>query len=198
MGTVGPLSGPAASSGRISHVCSKSFAKLRAGGVPLMPWSVIMPRCLPPSPWFTPAGHPVVAYHEGHPGQNLRKAGSPSSAGCWMPMSVGFTERERAYHQHAPFVQDDQFWGHWAHTRQDTHGRVYDLSPTDHRGRCVRAPARRPSTGHPVGLIHAGTCTYGVAHATLSPEARVSTGCCQRRKYPQIRIDSLRIHHGEG
>jgi hypothetical protein len=42
---------------------------------------------------------------------------------------VGCTERERVYHQHAPLVQDDQFWGHWAHTRQDTQGRVYDLSP---------------------------------------------------------------------
>jgi hypothetical protein len=42
---------------------------------------------------------------------------------------VGCTERERVYHQHAPCVRDDQFWGHWAHTRRDTQGRVYDLSP---------------------------------------------------------------------
>ena len=43
-----PLSGPAASRGSISRACSKSFAKRSAGGVPLMPWSVTMPQCLPP------------------------------------------------------------------------------------------------------------------------------------------------------
>ena len=37
---------------------------------------------------------------------------------------VGCTERERVYHQPAPFVQDDQCWGHGAHTRRDTQGRV--------------------------------------------------------------------------
>jgi hypothetical protein len=42
---------------------------------------------------------------------------------------VGGTERERVYHQHAQFVQDDQFWGHWAHKRRETQGRVYYLSP---------------------------------------------------------------------
>jgi hypothetical protein len=42
---------------------------------------------------------------------------------------MGCTERERVSHQHAQFVPDDQFWGHWAHTRRDTEGRVYYLSP---------------------------------------------------------------------
>ncbi len=42
---------------------------------------------------------------------------------------VGGTERERVYHQQAPCVQDDQLWGHWAHTRRDTQGRVSDRSP---------------------------------------------------------------------
>ena len=42
---------------------------------------------------------------------------------------VGCTEREQVYQRHAQFVRDDQFWGHWAHKRQDAQGRVYDLSP---------------------------------------------------------------------
>ena len=42
---------------------------------------------------------------------------------------VGCTEREPVYHRHAQCVQDDQFWGHWAHKRQDAQGRVYSLSP---------------------------------------------------------------------
>jgi len=42
---------------------------------------------------------------------------------------VGCTEREQVYRQHAQFVQDDQFWGHWAHKRPDDQGRIYYLSP---------------------------------------------------------------------
>jgi transposase InsO family protein len=61
----------------------------------------------------------------GHPWQNLAEGGF--SIQRWMldAYVVGCTERERIYHQHAPFVHDDQFWGHWAHQRQDTQGRVY-------------------------------------------------------------------------
>jgi len=42
---------------------------------------------------------------------------------------VGCTEREPVYQRHAQFVRDDQFWGPWAHKRQDAQGRIYDLSP---------------------------------------------------------------------
>ena len=42
---------------------------------------------------------------------------------------VGCTERPMVYRQHAQFVHDYQFWGHWAHTRRDAQGRVYDLAP---------------------------------------------------------------------
>jgi len=42
---------------------------------------------------------------------------------------VGCSEREQVYHRHAQFVQDYQFWGHWAHKRQDAQGRIYYLSP---------------------------------------------------------------------
>ena len=45
-----------------------------------------------------------------------------------------------------------------------------------HRDRRVRAPTIRPGTGEAVGFIDAGTGAYCVAHATLSPDTRVSTG----------------------
>jgi hypothetical protein len=35
------------------------------------------------------------------------------------------TDRETVYRQHAQFVQDYQFWGHWTHKRLDTQGRMY-------------------------------------------------------------------------
>jgi hypothetical protein len=38
---------------------------------------------------------------------------------------VGCGERERVYQQHAQFVYDNQFWGHWAHKRRDAQGRIY-------------------------------------------------------------------------
>jgi hypothetical protein len=41
------------------------------------------------------------------------------------------------------FVRDYQFWGHWAHTRQDDQGRLYDVSPEvmlgNAKGRLVEA-----------------------------------------------------------
>jgi len=58
---------------------------------------------------------------------------------------TGCTPCETVYRQHAPFVHDDQVWGHWAHTRIDAQGRMYDLSPEvmlgNTRGRDVE-PAR--------------------------------------------------------
>jgi hypothetical protein len=42
---------------------------------------------------------------------------------------VGCTERTTVYRQHAQFVSDYQFWGHWAHKRRDVQGRIYYLSP---------------------------------------------------------------------
>ena len=39
------------------------------------------------------------------------------------------TDRETVYRQHAQFAQDYQCWGHWAHKRLDTKGRMYYLSP---------------------------------------------------------------------
>lgn len=66
---------------------------------------------------------------KGHPWQNLAEGGFSIQRRMLDAYVVGCTERERVYHQHAQFVQDDQVWGHWAHKRRDTQGRVYYLSP---------------------------------------------------------------------
>jgi hypothetical protein len=52
-------------------------------------------------------------------------------------------DKAAVYRQHAQFVQDYQFWGHWAHKRQDGQGRLYDVSPevilANARGRAIEA-----------------------------------------------------------
>jgi hypothetical protein len=61
------------------------------------------------------------------------------------PGNVGEVCRELVYRQHAQFVQDYQFWGHWVHKRTDAQGRIYHLSPEvilgNARGRVVE-PSR--------------------------------------------------------
>jgi len=66
---------------------------------------------------------------KGHPWQNLAEGGFSIQRRMLDAYIVGSTEREHVYRQHAQFVQDYQFWGHWAHKRQDAQGRVYYLSP---------------------------------------------------------------------
>lgn len=66
---------------------------------------------------------------KGHPWQNRAESGFAIQRRLLDASVVGCTERERVYHRHAQFVQDDQFWGHWAHKRQDAQGRIYSLSP---------------------------------------------------------------------
>jgi hypothetical protein len=52
-------------------------------------------------------------------------------------------DKAAVYRQHAQFVQDYQFWGHWAHKRQDGQGRLYDVSPAvilaNAKGRAIEA-----------------------------------------------------------
>jgi len=65
----------------------------------------------------------------GHPWQHLAEGGFGVQRRMLDASVVGCTEREQVYRQHAQFVQDDQFWGHWAHKRPDDQGRIYYLSP---------------------------------------------------------------------
>jgi hypothetical protein len=65
----------------------------------------------------------------GHPWQNLAAGGFSIQRRMLDAYVAGCTDRELVYRRHAPFVQDDQFWGQWAHKRTDAHGRIYYLSP---------------------------------------------------------------------
>ncbi len=65
----------------------------------------------------------------GHPWQNLAEGGFSVQRRRLDASGTGGTDRETVYRQHAQCVQDDQFWGHGAHTRKDGHGRLYDVSP---------------------------------------------------------------------
>ena len=66
---------------------------------------------------------------KGHPWQNRAASGFAIQRRMLDAYVVGCTEREQVYQRHAQFVRDYQFWGHWAHKRQDAQGRVYYLSP---------------------------------------------------------------------
>ena len=85
---------------------------------------------------------PIV---RGHPWQNLAEGGFSIQRRMLDAYVVGGTTRELVYRQQAQFVQDYQFWGHWAHKRTDAQGRIYYLSPEvilgNARGRAVD-PAR--------------------------------------------------------
>jgi transposase InsO family protein len=65
----------------------------------------------------------------GHPWQNLAEGGFSIQRRMLDAYVVRCPDRETVYRQHAQFVHDYQFWGHWAHKRQDDQGRLYYLSP---------------------------------------------------------------------
>jgi hypothetical protein len=65
----------------------------------------------------------------GHPWQHLAEGGFSIQRRMLDASVAGCTDRAMAYQQHAQFVQDDQFCGHWAHTRTDAQGRISYLSP---------------------------------------------------------------------
>jgi transposase len=81
----------------------------------------------------------------GHPWQNLAEGGFSIQRRMLDAYLAGCADRESVYRQHAQFVRDYQFWGHWAHKHTDAHGRIYYLSPEvvlgNARGREI-APAR--------------------------------------------------------
>jgi transposase InsO family protein len=66
---------------------------------------------------------------KGHPWQNLAESGFAVQRRMLDADVVGCAQRERVYQQHAQFVADYQFWGHWAHKRTDAQGRIFSVSP---------------------------------------------------------------------
>jgi hypothetical protein len=83
----------------------------------------------------------------GHPWQNLAEGGFSIQRRMLDAYVAGCMDRESVYRQHVQFVRDYQFWGHWAHTRQDDQGRLYDVSPEvmlgNAKGRLVEASRLR-------------------------------------------------------
>ena len=78
---------------------------------------------------------------KGHPWQNLAEGGFAIQRRMLDAYLIGCTQHETVYRQHAQFVQDYQFWGHWAHKRQDPRGRIYYLSPEVVLGNARGRPA---------------------------------------------------------
>jgi transposase InsO family protein len=80
---------------------------------------------------------------KGHPWQNLAEGGFSVQRRMLDAYVAGCTEWETVYRQHSQFVQDYQFWGHWAHKRKDAQGRLYYVSPevilANTRGRLIEA-----------------------------------------------------------
>jgi transposase InsO family protein len=66
---------------------------------------------------------------KGHPWQNLAEGACSIQRRRLDAYVVRCTDRAEVSRQHAQFVQDYQFWGHWAHKRTDDRGRLYDVSP---------------------------------------------------------------------
>lgn len=81
------------------------------------------------APCLRQLGIPWSPITKGHPWQNRAEGGFAIQRRMLDAYVVGCTTREEVYRQHAHFVQEYQFWGHWAHKRQDAQGRVYYLSP---------------------------------------------------------------------
>jgi hypothetical protein len=69
---------------------------------------------------------PIV---KGHPWQNVAESGFAVQRRMLDAYVLGCTERTTVYRQHAQFVHDYQFWGHWAHKHRDAQGWIYYLSP---------------------------------------------------------------------
>jgi transposase len=127
---------------RIVQVCRQAIAQWGA------PDTIVSDNAgvfLALSPCLQQLGIRWVPIARGHPWQNLAEGGFAIQRRMLDAYVAGCTDREAVYRQHAQFVQDYQFWGHWAHKRADTHGRIYYLAPEvilgHARGRVV-APSR--------------------------------------------------------
>jgi transposase len=127
---------------RVIQVCRQAVARWGA------PDTIVSDNAgvfLALSPCLQQLGIRWSPIERGHPWQNLAEGGFSIQRRMLDAYVAGCTDRETVYRQHAQFVQDYQFWGHWAHKRRDAQGRIYYLSPEvilgNTRGRAVE-PAR--------------------------------------------------------
>jgi transposase len=111
---------------RVVQVCRQAIARWGA------PEAVVSDNAgvfLALSPCLHQLGIRWAPIARGHPWQNLAEGGFSIQRRMLDAYVAGCTDRETVYRQHAQFVQDYQFWGHWAHKRRDSQGRIYYLSP---------------------------------------------------------------------
>jgi hypothetical protein len=114
---------------------------------------------------------------KGHPWQNLAESGVAVQRRMLDAYVGGCTERTMVYRQHAQFVHDYQFWGHWAHKRRDTQGRVYYLAPEVVLG---RTQGRAVDPGRLRRIFRLRQVTRTV------------------RRYGQIRLHNLGLYSDQG
>jgi hypothetical protein len=111
---------------RIVPVCRQAIARWGA------PDAIVSDKAgvfLALSPGLHQLGIRWAPIARGHPWQHLAESGFGVQRRMLDAYVLGCTERTTVYQQHAQFVHDYQFWGHWAHQRRDAQGRIYDLSP---------------------------------------------------------------------
>jgi transposase InsO family protein len=127
---------------RVVQVCRQAIAQW---GAPDMMVSDNAGVFVALSPCLQPLGIRWDPIARGHPWQNLAEGGFAIQRRMLDAYVAGCTDRDSVYRQHAQFVQDYQFWGHWAHKRMEAQGRIYYLSPEvilgNARGHAVE-PAR--------------------------------------------------------
>jgi transposase len=127
---------------RVVQVCRQAIAQWGAPDVMVSDNAGVFVAL---SPCLQPLGIRWDPIARGHPWQNLAEGGFAIQRRMLDAYVTGCTDRESVYRQHAQFVQDYQFWGHWAHKRTEAQGRIYYLSPEvilgSARGRAVE-PAR--------------------------------------------------------
>jgi transposase InsO family protein len=125
---------------RVVQVCRQAIAQWGAPEVVVSDHAGVF---LALSPCLQQLGIRWAPVTRGHPWQNLAEGGFSIQRRMLDAYVVRCPDRETVYRQHAQFVKDYQFWGHWAHTRQDDRGRLYYVSPEvmlgNTKGRMVEA-----------------------------------------------------------
>jgi transposase len=111
---------------RLSQVFRQAIAQWGAPGEVVSDHAKVF---LALHPCLTQLGIRWSPITQGHPWQNLAEGGFGVQRRMLDAHVVGSPERETVYRQHTPFVQDYQFWGHWAHKRTDDQGRIFYLPP---------------------------------------------------------------------
>jgi transposase InsO family protein len=159
---------------RVVQVCRQAIAQWGA------PDTIVSDNAgvfLALSPCLQQLGIRWAPIARGHPWQNLAEGGFSIQRRMLDAYVAGCTDRETVYRQHAKFVNEYQFWGHWAHKRADTHRRIYYLSP-------------EVILGHARG--------FAVEPARLRRVSRLRQMTRQVRQQGQIRLHNVGLYVDHG